>query len=166
MPDLFNYVVGLASQLQASFITDLFRTYDWFYPLINILHLFGMAILFGALVPLDLRMMGLWRSIPLYELARVLVRVALAGGILAIASGVFLLAVKAKVYVDSPIFWAKAGFLILALINAITLRFVTAWRYLPKVDSRGTISRFRWAGFISLFSWSSVIICGRYYGYF
>nr|WP_257098716.1 hypothetical protein [Pseudovibrio flavus] len=143
-----------------------FKSERWFYPAANTVHIIGLAMLFGAVAPLDLRMMGFWRAVPLADLARVLTRVAFFGAVLAILSGVLLLSVNARVYVQSPIFWAKAGFFLFALLNAILLRFVPAWRYLDRVDSRGTIARFRWAGFFSLVAWLGVISCGRIYGYF
>lgn len=39
------------------------RASRWVYPLVNTGHILGLALLFGAIIPLDLRMLGFWRSI-------------------------------------------------------------------------------------------------------
>ncbi|WP_054783468.1 hypothetical protein [Pseudovibrio denitrificans] len=165
MMDLLSQLQALAVDLERSQLPEVFKYAWWVYPAINTGHIVGLAMLFGSLVPLDLRMMGMWRSIPLYDLARPLTRIAFLGGLIAIATGIFLLSAKAQVYVNAPIFWAKSGFFVLALLNALLLRFNKPWRYLAQVDSRGTIPRFKSAGFISLFSWLGVLICGRMFGY-
>ncbi len=163
--DLLYQLQALAADLERSQLPDIFKYAWWVYPAINTGHIVGLALLFGSIVPLDLRMMGMWRSIPLHDLARPLTRMALLGGLIAITTGAFLLSAKAQMYVNSPIFWAKSGFFTLALLNALFLRFNKPWRYLAQVDSRGTIPRFKTAGFISLFSWLGVLICGRMFGY-
>ncbi|GHB37834.1 hypothetical protein GCM10007094_28950 [Pseudovibrio japonicus] len=163
--DLLVQLQALAADLERSQLPEIFKYAWWVYPAVNTTHIIGLALLFGSIVPLDLRMMGLWRSIPLYDLARPLTRIALLGALIAITTGVFLLSVKASVYINAPIFWAKAGFFTLALLNALFLRFNKPWRYLAQVDSRGTIPRFKSAGFISLVSWLGVLACGRMFGY-
>ncbi len=163
--ELLQYPLELAVALERSQLPEIFKYAWWVYPAVNTGHIIGLAMLFGSILPLDLRMMGLWRSIPLYDLARPLTRIALLGGIIAIATGIALLSAKARLYVNAPVFWAKSGFFTLALLNALLLRFNKPWRYLAQVDSRGTIPRFKSAGFISLISWMGVLICGRMFGY-
>ena len=54
------------------------RASRWVYPLVNTAHVVGIALLVGAIAPLDLRLLGLWRGVPLHLLARVLQPVAVA----------------------------------------------------------------------------------------
>ena len=42
-------------------------------------HIVGIALLFGGIVPLDLRLLGFWRSVPVETLARILVPIAITG---------------------------------------------------------------------------------------
>ena len=161
--DLLVQLQSLASDLQRSELPQIFRYAWWVYPAMTAGHLVGLALLFGAIVPLDLRMMGLWRSIPLYDLSRPLTKMALLGSLIAIATGICLLAPRATIYVNEPTYWAKSGFFLLALLNAALLRLNKPWRYLAQVDSRGTIPRFKSAGFISLISWLGVLLCGHLY---
>lgn len=163
--DPFAHLQLFADYLNNTPLLEVYKYGWWVYPAMNTGHIIGLALLFGAIVPLDLRMMGLWRSIPLYDLARPLTKIALLGASIAVTTGVFLLAPKASAYLHMPIFWAKSGLFLAALLNAFFLRFNRPWRYLAQVDSRGTIPRFKSAGFISLISWLGVLICGRMIGY-
>ena len=46
------------------------------YPLANLAHLLGIALLVGAIVALDLRLLGFWPEVPLAAVARATVPVA------------------------------------------------------------------------------------------
>lgn len=131
------------------------------YPLINALHLVGVALLFGAIVPLDLRLAG-WRRnvVSLDRLASVLLPVALGGLVLAVCAGSLLFATDARAYAASPLFQVKMALLALAVLNALALR---------RIDWRGVNSP-TWqvapAGMASLLLWLGVIVLGRLVGYF
>ena len=61
------------------------------YPLVNTLHIVGIALLFGAIVPLDLRLAG-WRrdAAAVDGLSRLLLPVAIFGFLLAAGAGLLL----------------------------------------------------------------------------
>ena len=80
--------------LQATALSRVLRASLWLYPLVNTAHLVGIALLFGAIVPLDLRLAGCWKSVPLQPLARTAVPVAVAGLLLALATGALLFATR------------------------------------------------------------------------
>ncbi|NRG16964.1 hypothetical protein HPQ64_04620 [Rhizobiales bacterium] len=155
----------LADALQTSQAALLMKSEPWLYPFVNFAHILGIALLFGAILPLDLRLMGLWRSIPLAELKRILVPVSAFGLLVAVSTGVLMISVKASEYLAMPVMQAKLALIAIGILNALALRIVPAWRLLAQVDSRGTISRFRWAGFMSATIWIAVIGCGRAIGY-
>src|SRR5215510_4632842 len=52
----------------------------WFYGIINLTHILGVATLFGSVVILDLRLLGFWPDAPLAAISRPTTRMA-AGGI-------------------------------------------------------------------------------------
>jgi hypothetical protein len=76
-----------ATALHASGLSQALRASIWLYPLVNTAHVVGIALLFGAIAPLDLRLMGCWKSVPLHHLARAAVPVAMAGLLLAAGTG-------------------------------------------------------------------------------
>ena len=138
------------------------RGSTWAYPLVNAAHIVGIALLFGAIVPLDLRLAGFWGGVPVAPLRRVLVPVAVLGLCLAITAGALLFVAKASDYAASGLFQAKIALVALALINATALRLAPAWR---KHDETAAACP-RLAGVASIVLWLSAILLGRLVGYF
>jgi len=129
------------------------------YPLVNAAHIVGIALLFGAIVPLDLRLIG-WRreTETVDRLSRMLLPVAIGGLLIAIPAGLLLFATDARAYAAAPLFQAKMALIALAVGNALALRRID-WRTTP---ARG---RTAFAGMASMCLWLSVIVCGRLLGY-
>ena len=131
------------------------------YPLVNALHIVGVALLFGAIVPLDLRLTGWRREAGQVDgLARLLLPVAVFGFLLAACAGLLLFATDARAYAASPLFQAKLVLITLALVNALALRAID-WRLPGPSDWRIAV-----AGAASIVLWLAVIILGRLVGYF
>jgi len=142
------------------------RASRWIYPLVNTAHIVGLALLLGAIAPLDLRLLGLWRSVPLHLLARVLQPVAVAGLALAVTAGFLLFAVSATKYAAMPLFLAKLALIATALVNAVLLRRHPDW-VLARVPGLGAEPgpRLKAAAAFSLALWVLVILCGRFLAY-
>jgi hypothetical protein len=70
-------------------------------------------------VPVDLRLIGAWRAVPLAVFLRVLVPVAAVGLVLAAVFGLLLFAANARDYVASGFFQAKMAMLALGVANAL-----------------------------------------------
>src|SRR5688572_9935673 len=93
----------------------------WTYPLVNLTHILGIASLFGAILVLDLRLLGVGRRLALAPLAEAAVPVARAGFVIAVASGVGLLAANATDYEGNPFLLIKFPAIAVGLINALLL---------------------------------------------
>jgi hypothetical protein len=130
------------------------------YPLVNALHIVGVALLFGAIIALDLRLIG-WRrtSGPVDSVAGLLLPVAISGLLLAIPAGLLLFATDARAYASSPLFQAKMLVIALALGNVLWLR-TCDWR------GERPPRRVAVAGAASMLLWLAAIILGRLVGYF
>lgn len=155
-----------AEGLQASDLSRSLRASLWLYPMVNAGHVIGVGLLFGAIVPLDLRLLGLWRALPVEPLARVLVPSAVAGLLLATANGLLMLAARPLDYVREPLFGLKLGLVALAIANALALRrlpWAHGWR--ETAGSRRAPYGARWAAALSIALWLSVIVVGRLLGY-
>src|SRR5262245_33657430 len=100
----------------------------WTYGVINLFHILGVALLLGAVVVLDLRLLGVWPYVPLNAIARPTVPVAVTGFMIAITSGTCLLATKATEYVGNPFIYIKFPAIGFALINVAALNFLPAWK--------------------------------------
>ena len=147
-------------KVEALPFVEALRLSSWAYPAVNILHIVGVALLFGAIVPLDLRLAG-WRreEASLASLASVLQPVAISGFILAGLAGLLLFATDAVAYAASPLFRAKLILIAAALGNAWLLRRVD-WQN-PALSSR----RLALAGAASLLLWLGTIALGRLIAY-
>lgn len=155
-------LVGLAAWLQASTLARVLRGGVWLYPLVNVAHVLGVALLFGAVSVLDLRLLGLWRQVPLPTLARPTLAVAAAGFAVSAASGVLLLVAQAAEYVANPVLYAKFAAIGLAGLNAALLHRAPAWRAPDGDDGRRRLAR---AGLVSLACWLAALAAGRLIAY-
>jgi hypothetical protein len=147
----------LESLLDPLVQTELVRTLRfsrWHYAAANTAHVIGIALLFGAIVSLDLRLLGAWRAIPHTVLARVLVPVAASGLALAVTAGALLFLVRAGDYLALQIFWAKMALIAVGTGHAL-------WVHLGPGLSALSPGGQRRAGAISLTVWLSAVICGR-----
>lgn len=94
----------------------------WTYAVVNLTHLLGVATLFGSVLVLDLRLLGLGRSASLAAVMGATSPIAAAGFCVAVISGVCLLATNATEYVGNPFLLIKFPAIALGLINAIIAR--------------------------------------------
>lgn len=153
--------------MQSSALGHLMReSGPWTYAIVNLAHILGVALLFGAVVILDLRLIGLWRRTPLSALADAAAPVATVGFGLAATSGVGLLASNATDYVGNPFLYIKFPAIAIGLVNALLLSVSPAWR------ARGTRElsqrehrQLAWMGGASLACWLTAIGAGRMIGY-
>jgi hypothetical protein len=147
----------IAAAIEASAVATLLRQSRWTYPVVNALHVLGVALLVGAIVPMDLRLMRAWRAdIPLRSVLRLLRPVAAAGAGLAIVAGVLLFAVQAREYAAQPLFAVKMALVAVGLAHALV------WAGPLATAPHG---RQRLAGALSLTVWVGALGCGRMLGY-
>src|SRR3546814_3819020 len=61
-PQLAGMLADALAALQNLEPVAALRASRWVYPLVNTAHIAGIALLFGAIAPLDLRLLGAWRD--------------------------------------------------------------------------------------------------------
>jgi hypothetical protein len=126
----------------------------WGYAAVNTTHVFGIALLVGAILPLDLRLLGAWRSVALEPLARVLVPVAASGLLLAMTTGAFLFVTRAPEYAALDLFLVKLTLVATGVVHALSLHLG------PGLQGASPARR-RTAGAVSLVFCVGALICGR-----
>jgi hypothetical protein len=138
----------------------------WTYGIVNLVHILGVASLFGAVLVLDLRLLGLWRNITLAAISKPTVPVAATGFVIAAVSGVCLLATKATEYVGNPFLYIKFPAIGVGILNVAALSSVCAWKEhrIRELSSREQ-SKLAVFGGISLFCWLTAVTAGRLIGY-
>ena len=151
--------------LQDTALVGALRRSHWVYPIVNAGHIVGLALLFGAIVPHDLRQIGLWRRAPIGAMARMLLPVAITGLSLAVLTGAALFSVSAIKYAGMAVFQAKLLLILAALANALLLHRARAWAVHQDAELQGTTPRLRLAGVLSIGCWLAAIFAGRMIGY-
>lgn len=139
----------LIEALEASALSEHLRRSRWTYPLVNAGHVVGIALLFGAVVPMAVTSLRDQRA------GRALIRAlrpfAVAGFALAVACGVLLFIAQAEDYLGNGWFQAKLALIALALANA-------AWHL-----RGGELSVP--AALASILLWAGALVAGRMIGY-
>lgn len=133
------------------------------YLFVNAAHILGIGLLIGAIVPLDLRLMGCFRTVPLAALAPFLSRMAAAGAALAIATGAWLFTVRPAEYAANLAFLWKMGLLALALANVALQHLAFGF---PGATANGRVpAAVRMTAGASLILWLGVLLAGRWIGF-
>ena len=138
----------------------------WTYGIVNLIHILGVASLFGAVVVLDLRLLGAWRNVALDAIARPTVPVAGTGFAVAMTSGICLIATKATEYVGNPFIYVKFPAIALGVLNVVALNRLPAWKARKTRELSVREQRqLTVAGAVSLGCWLTAISAGRMIGY-
>lgn len=147
---------GIFAALEAWPVAQYLRYARWGYAAVNTMHVFGVALLVGAIVSLNLRMLGAFPSVPLAPLVRVLVPVAAVGLALAIGAGLLLFSVRATEYADLGVFQLKMALVALGTIGALTIHAL----YGRHIE-RASPARLAVHAGVSSACWIGALVCGR-----
>jgi hypothetical protein len=153
--------------LEGSALGQLMRTSGvWTYGVVNLIHILGISTLFGSVLAFDLRLLGLWRRVPLAALERPLLTLASVGFGVAATSGVALISTNGSEYIGNPFLVAKFVAIALGLTNIVAARFLPAWQS-RSVEPHSSAQRFglRVVGATSLACWLGAVAAGRMIGY-
>jgi hypothetical protein len=133
------------------------------YLFVNAAHILGVALLLGAILPLDWLLLRSTRGRVLLILGPFLVRVAATGTALAVTTGLWLFSVKPLEYAENPAFLFKATLLVLAICN-IALQY-RGEHFDAALRSGKPSVRVRTLAATSAILWLSVLIAGRWIGF-
>lgn len=132
-------------------------SHPWAYPALEVLHIFGIAVLIGNLVLLELRVFGRGAELPVAPLARLSLGLGLCGFALASASGLLMFSTRPGELLANSAFTLKMLLLLAAGCNAAMFH------------ARGSLARLdrvaRAQMLLSTAIWLAVITCGRWIAY-
>ena len=147
---------------EASTIGNAIRQSLWAFAVIESVHLLGLAAIGGAVLVVNLRMLGLGlRRQPIREVARNAYPWFVGSLAVMLVTGVALFLSEAvKCYYGTP-FWVKMWSLALAIIFSFTI-----WRKITMVDeSRVQPIWYKIVALVSLALWFGVGAGGRWIGF-
>jgi hypothetical protein len=163
MEVLSEWLLAIEQSALGSVVRDLG---GWGYAFINLVHILGIAILFGSVLLLDLRLLGWRRQIPLDAISSSTLPLVKFGFVVSTTSGICLLSANASDYVGNPFLLIKFLALVLALVNAYLIRQSPAWQTRRQIEPIGSENRvLARAGLVSLACWLTVIVAGRFIAY-
>lgn len=127
------------------------------YPILETLHIIGLATMFGSLLIVDLCLLRVIGGIEVVAVARRVLPWTLLGFLLVAGSGLGMFFSRAAELIATPVFLIKMLLVMTAGLNA-------AW-----LHSRGPLDvssmQTRIQAVLSISIWLSVMVCGRWIAY-
>lgn len=151
-----DWLAGFVAALPGAAIL---RTSPHLYLLVNAAHILAIALLVGAIVPLDLRLTGVLRGPAVNVIGPFLSRMAAAGLVLAALTGIALFSVRPAEYLANPAFLAKSGLLALAVANIAVQHRAGAFHDEAQRPAHRLFAT------ASLVLWLAVLVGGRWIGF-
>jgi hypothetical protein len=149
--------IALFRWFDATPISVVIRDSTYIFPVVEVLHLFGLTLLLGTVTVVDLRMLGFgMRRQSVSEVATQLTPWSVGAAILTIGSGILLFLSEAMKCYGNAAFPYKMWF----LLGGIILYFLTQ-RKITSPASRVSPGQLKVIAVLSLILWYGVAIAGR-----
>lgn len=158
--------MSFAEQLEATWPAQFVANYPWSFPSLEITHLLGLTVVFGGMVLLDLRLLGMGRALSITLLQRHILPCVWVGFAIAAVSGIWLILFEATKLMADPAFVIKMILLPLVALNAWLMhrygqRNLASWDI--HVLSPPWV---RVSAALSLLMWCGILACGRLIAYY
>lgn len=150
--------------LETTAIADAIRTYRWLYPALETAHYIGLAMVVGSIMLIDLRLLGVAKSLPLRSMIG-LVRWVWVGFIINAVSGSLIFIYGAAGFAANPAFQLKMILMLLAGINAMIFTVAAVRSGDQWLDSGSVPPAIRVVATLSFVLWLSVVTAGRWMAY-
>lgn len=138
------------------------RSSPWLFPVIATIHLMGLAVIGGAVLLVDLRLLGLGlRRQPVAELARDAERWLVGGLLVMVSTGILLFMCFATKYYYLTFFWVKMVALFLVVVFTLSVRR----RVVMGDEARVSPAWSKLVAVVSLSLWTIVALGGRWIGF-
>jgi hypothetical protein len=152
-------ITGAMTALEHSALGEAARGTGWLYPLANMAHVLGAALLLGAIATFDIHVLRGGGSVR--TVARAVIPIAAFGLLVQAASGLVLLSADAMPVVVNPAFQFKMAMLVLGLLNVALFR----WRFGSALKKDTPLDGAHGLAAVSLASWTLVLLAGRFIAY-
>jgi hypothetical protein len=154
-----------AAWLASTPMSAAMRGDPWLYPMVEIVHILGFAVLVGGVTLFDLRVLGCARSIPVAPLARHLLSWSLASLALVVPAGVLMFSADPQGLLLNQVFLLKLALIVTAGLNALLFhlgvyRSVAHWNVATQAPLAARLQ-----ALLSMLLWVGIICCGRLLAY-
>lgn len=138
------------------------RSSPWLFPVIATIHLMGLSVLGGAVLLVDLRLLGLGlQRQPVAQLARDAERWLFRSLLVMVCTGIPLFMCFATKYYYLTFFWVKMASLVLVVAFTVSVRR----KVIMADETRVNPAWGRVVALVSLSLWTTVALGGRYIGF-
>ncbi len=150
----------LSAWIEATAVSKYLFDQPWVWPVCESLHFVGLGVLIAGAGLLDLRLLGMFRGVPIRSI-KSFMPWALGGFLINAVTGLLFLVMQPHLYVSSGIWWFKMAFLAVAGLNAMFFETRLSQRALAMGPDDDTPFACKVIWRLSLFSWFAVLYCGR-----
>jgi predicted outer membrane lipoprotein len=157
-------LAAIETWMEQSWLGVAARDVYWVFPAAEMVHFFGLCLLMGSLLMIDLRVLGFARSV---SIKKVLAFIPAAGIGLAlnIASGIVFLCAYPENYWPSTAFRLKLLAIFIGVLNALWFKWMEAPHIEQLADDGDASRRAKVVALLSLTVWIVVIALGRFLPY-
>ena len=111
----------MMAMIEASLFAEALRNLGvWTYGIVNLAHIVGISLLFGAVVILDVRLLRFWQNISVATISTITIPIAVIGLSLAIPSGISMFAMNATQYHENPFVYLKIPILFVLISKRVS----------------------------------------------
>lgn len=146
--------------LSDSWVGNTMRDHFWMWPLMENLHFFGLSLMFGALLAIDLRVIGVARFIPMKHVMK-LIPLALLAFSINLITGIAFICGDPFRYATNFSFQWKIALIVIAGINALWFWIGEHAKLSQLADGEQADFQAKVIAAISLLVWIGVIVLGR-----
>ena len=155
----------LAAILDIGWLASFVNDYDWVWPICEMLHFIGMALLIGTVGWLDLRILGFGKGVPIAGIEK-LVPIGILGFVLNVGSGFVFVAGNTAggpiAYLGNLAFQIKMLLILIAAANLFAYYLTGIARRAGSVAAAGDAApAAKVVAVVSLACWFGVIYFGR-----
>jgi hypothetical protein len=151
---------AMVAFLKSTAISHAMTTSPILWPICETLHFIGLALLIGGAGFIDLRLMGLFKSVPL-SAAMQLRKWAILGVAINVVTGTLFFIGEPGQYINNVAWYFKLLFLAVALINIVVFEITQGKKMLTVAAGQDTPTSFQVVGAVSMGSWFLVLYFGR-----
>ncbi len=152
--------------LQGSSLGETVRNAQYLYPVLESIHIIGIALLVGPAFTFDFRILGFgYRIVTVPVAARYLLPVSHVGLTIVVISGVALLSAQATVVAGTGAAPWKFGLLLIACLNVPVFHLGVYRRVQEWADAPVTPIAARIGAVVSLICWTGTVFAGRLLAY-
>ena len=151
---------AIVDWLKATSLSQVVSMSPVLWPVMEMLHFIGLALLIGGAGLIDLRLMGFLKSVPVSAVMQVR-KWAVLGIVINVVTGTLFFIGAPGQYINNSAWYYKLLFLAVAIVNVVIFETKQGKRMLTLAAGEDTPASFKVAGVVSMGSWLMVLYFGR-----